>query len=69
MKLKTLKEIEVCASQEIFIDLAKQEAIKWCKSYKETMSSEGCLKANMIYYEGCIGALKIFHNLTEEDLE
>ena len=62
MKLKTLKDIEQSASQEIFCNLVKQEAIKWVKRREELRRKEH--SGHMLFVDW----LKFF-DITEEDLK
>jgi len=79
-KYKTVKDLpaidlseEIPALKERFLSeiSLKKEAIKWVKKAKEI--ENGCTEIQnwqgVSYHAGFQKALKVFHNITEEDLK
>lgn len=73
-ELKTLKDIETSASQEIFCSILKQEVIKWIKKIEGMKYGEKfCLNCMKIYGGGnngvqycCRGKDKELHFLEQQ---
>jgi len=69
MKLKTLKDIR-SLRDDCFVDwhVLRQEAIKWIKNYDADIESNKNHE-EVCFGEGARAFIKMFFNLTEEDLK
>ncbi|NGX33634.1 MAG: hypothetical protein K1060chlam4_01705 [Candidatus Anoxychlamydiales bacterium] len=74
-KLKTLKDIDLKAekmSEVLTVYILRQEAIKWVKAYSSGATvvdiDDGSDDKFIISFETAVRILRLFFNITEEDL-